>query len=405
MIQNGGRVVNLSGNFGKNISRNSMETCTECSCCKRKKYTKRILVTGGAGFIGSHVVILLVERYPDYYVVNLDKLDYCASLKNLKKIQDKPNYKFIDADICEANYLKYIFQSEKIDTVLHFAAQSHVDNSFWSSLDFTKTNVYGTHVLINVAHEAKVKRFIHVSTDEVYGGGNDGSNTRHNEMSPFRPSNPYAASKAAAECIVMSYLESFKFPVIVTRSNNIYGPHQYPEKVIPKFIALLLRNQKCFIHGDGLQARNFLYVTDVAEAFIKILHKGQDGETYNIGSDFEINILELARTLINRIKGEKTEDGILSHLEFVKDRPFNDRRYPMDSSKVKALGWEPKVPWEDGLKSTLEWYANHFHNWPSADRALTPFPIGSNTVYCSDDDDSVPSKPLHTPKQLPKLDW
>ncbi|XP_031554858.1 dTDP-D-glucose 4,6-dehydratase-like [Actinia tenebrosa] len=354
-------------------------------CCCKKTFKKRILVTGGAGFIGSHVVILLVERYPEYYVVNLDKLDYCASLKNLQKIQDKPNYKFIEGDICEANYLKYIFQCEKIDTVLHFAAQTHVDNSFWSSLAFTKTNVYGTHVLINVAHEAKVKRFIHVSTDEVYGGGTDCGST-HSETSPLNPSNPYAASKAAAEFIVMSYVESFKFPVIITRSNNVYGPHQYPEKVIPKFIGLLMRDEKCFIHGSGLQARNFLYVTDVAEAFIKILHDGQDGETYNIGSDIEISILELAKRLIRKIKGEETEEGIHEYLKFVMDRPFNDKRYPMDSSKVKALGWEPKVSWEEGLNKTLEWYSCNFQNWPTAERALTPFPVGCNNVCSSDED-------------------
>lgn len=343
-------------------------------------FDKRILVTGGAGFIGSHVVILLVERYPNYFVVNLDKLDYCASLENLECLKGKKNYKFIQGDICEPDFMRYIFQEEKFDTVLHFAAQSHVDLSFWSSLDFTRTNVYGSHVLVNTAYEAKVSLFIHVSTDEVYGGNS--SKCDNNENAKMKPTNPYAATKASAEFIVSSYWECFKFPVIITRSNNVYGPHQYPEKVIPKFIALLERNKRCCIHGDGNVSRNFLYVSDVAEAFDVILQFGQPGETYNIGSDFEISVIELAKYLISMMKGIKGDEGIKEYLDFVEDRPYNDLRYAMDSNKLHLLGWIPNVSWKEGIKKTVDWYRSekNFYNWSNAEDALRPFPRGSNTM-------------------------
>lgn len=351
-----------------------------CQHCLTTSFKKRILVTGGAGFIGSHVVILLVERYPEYFIVNLDKLDYCASLKNLEFLKGKPNYKFIQGDICEPDFMRYIFQEEKIDTVLHFAAQSHVDLSFWSSLDFTRTNVYGSHVLVNAAYEAGVSLFIHVSTDEVYGGHS--AESTNTENAKLQPTNPYAATKASAEFIVSSYWECFKFPVIITRSNNVYGPHQYPEKVIPKFIALLERNRKCCIHGDGSVSRNFLYVSDVAEAFDVILHHGQAGETYNIGTDFEISVIKLARYLISSLKGATSEKEINRYLEFVEDRPYNDLRYRMDSSKLRQLGWMPKVSWEEGMNRTTSWYQSgqNFDSWPQAEDALRPFPRGSNTM-------------------------
>jgi dTDP-glucose 4,6-dehydratase len=349
--------------------------CDRCS-----HFSRRILVTGGAGFIGSHVVILLVEKYPDYFIINLDKLDYCASLKNLECLKDRHNYKFIQGDICEPDFMRYIFQQEKIDTVLHFAAQSHVDLSFWSSLDFTRTNVYGSHVLINSAYEARVGLFIHVSTDEVYG-----TNTAecvNTESAKLQPTNPYAATKAAAEFIVSSYWECFKFPVIITRSNNVYGPHQYPEKVVPKFIALLDRNRHCCIHGNGTVSRNFIYVSDVANAFDVILHRGTPGMTYNIGTDFEISVLDLAKYLIRKLKGAKTDDEINCYLEYVEDRPFNDLRYSMDSTRLHQLGWRPTVMWDDGLEMTISWYKSNdnFYNWPNAEDALHPFPPGSNTM-------------------------
>ncbi|KAI8514316.1 hypothetical protein Bbelb_086400 [Branchiostoma belcheri] len=327
----------------------------KCCSCPEVKFRRRILVTGGAGFIASHVVAMLVERHQDYFVVNLDKLDYCASLKNLESVENRPNYKFIQGDICDQDFMRYIFQNERIDTVLHFAAQSHVDTSFTSSLEFTRVNVYGTHVLVNTAYESGVKRFVHVSTDEVYGGK---STSVLLESSPRNPTNPYAASKAAAECIVMSYWEGFK--------------------VIPKFVSLLQRDRKCCVYGNSQPLRNYLYVTDAAEAFLTILEKGQDGEIYNIGTDFAISNLELARLLIRKLKHVTTEEEVQQWIEHTPDRPFHDQQYRVDSTKLKQLGWEPKVSWEDGLERTIAWYSKHFHNWTTAEQALQPFSNGTS---------------------------
>ncbi|CAM4379047.1 dTDP-D-glucose 4,6-dehydratase isoform X2 [Lepidochelys kempii] len=335
-------------------------------------FAKRLLVTGGAGFIASHVVVSLVENYPNYLIINLDKLDYCASLKNLETISEKQNYKFIQGDICEPHFIKLLFETEKIDIVLHFAAQTHVDLSFWRSLEFTYVNVYGTHVLVTAAYEASVEKFIYVSTDEVYGGSID---EEFDEASPKRPTNPYASSKAAAECFVQSYWERYQFPVVITRSSNVYGPHQYPEKVIPKFISLLHQNRKCCVHGSGLQRRNFLYATDVVEAFLTVLKKGKPGEIYNIGTNFEMSIVQLAKELIHLIKKTNSESEMEHWVDYVKDRPTNDLRYPMNSEKMHNLGWKPKVPWKEGIKKTIEWYRDNFRNWKNAEKALEPFPV------------------------------
>ncbi|XP_062982129.1 dTDP-D-glucose 4,6-dehydratase isoform X2 [Elgaria multicarinata webbii] len=340
-------------------------------------FLKRILVTGGAGFIASHVVVSLVEKYPNYMIINLDKLDYCASLKNLEIVSEKQNYKFVQGDICETSFIKELFETEKIDIVLHFAAQTHVDLSFWRKLEFNYVNVYGTYILVGAAYAANVEKFIYVSTDEVYGGSCD---KEFDESSPKQPTNPYATSKAAAECFVQSYWERYQFPVVITRSSNVYGPHQFPEKVIPKFIALLQQNRKCCIHGSGLQRRNFLYASDVAEAFLTIMKKGQPGEIYNIGSNFEMSIVQLAKELIHLIKNTSSEAETEYWMDYVKDRPTNDFGYPMNYGKMYSLGWRPKVPWKEGIKKTIEWYQDNFHNWKNAEKALEPFPIAEETV-------------------------
>nr|XP_006005503.1 PREDICTED: dTDP-D-glucose 4,6-dehydratase isoform X2 [Latimeria chalumnae] len=302
-------------------------------------FSKRILVTGGAGFIASHVVIFLVEKYPDYLIINLDKLGYSASLKNLQSVSGRPNYRFFQGDICDSYCVNLLFETQKVDIVLHFAAETHVDLSFLSPVEFTNVNVHGTHVLVKAASEAIVEKFIYVSTDEVYGDNVDG------------------------------------LPAIITRSSNVYGPHQHPEKVIPKFISLLQHSRKCYIHGSGLQARHFLYAADAAEAFCTVLEKGKPGEIYNIGTTFHVSILQLAKELVQLIKKTSSECETEDWLDYVSDRPHNDTWYPMKSEKMHSLGWRPKVPWKEGIKKTIEWYRENFHNWLNAEAALEPFPV------------------------------
>jgi len=328
---------------------------------------KNILITGGAGFIASHVVLRFVKRYPQYKIVNLDKLDYCSSLLNLREIENAPNYKFVKGNICSSDFVKYIIQSEEIDTVLHFAAQTHVDNSFGNSFQFTENNILGTHTLLEASKVyGKIKRFVHVSTDEVYGEIDEGEGFEHSTI--LQPTNPYAATKAGAEFLVLAYHNSFKLPTIITRGNNVYGPHQYPEKLIPKFICLLSQNRPCYIHGDGSNRRNFLYVEDVASAFDTITHKGVVGNVYNIGTDFEISNLDVAKILLKHF--EKDD----SHIQFVENRPFNDCRYKINSDKLLALGWKPEVSWETGIQRTIDWYKSNMRNWATIESALVPHP-------------------------------
>ncbi|KAK3271374.1 rhm1-like protein [Cymbomonas tetramitiformis] len=235
---------------------------------------QNILLTGGAGFICSHVVLRLVRAYPQYKIVVLDKLDYCASLNNLASVKDCPNFKFIKGDICSSDLVNFILTAENIDTIMHFAAQTHVDNSFGNSFEFTKNNILGTHVLLESAKiHGGIKRFIHVSTDEVYGETSVGSATGNFEHNSLEPTNPYSATKAGAEMLVKAYQTSYNLPCIVTRGNNVYGPHQFPEKLIPKFVLLAQRGKKLPIHGDGSNTRSYMFVEDVAEAFEAVLHK------------------------------------------------------------------------------------------------------------------------------------
>eukprot|EP00741_Cyanophora_paradoxa_P022497 tig00021464_g21723.t1 len=333
---------------------------------------KVVLITGGAGFIGSHVVMRLVNKYPDVRVINFDKLDYCSCLKNLDSIKDKPNYMFVKGDICNLEFVRFILESEKVDTIMHFAAQTHVDNSFGNSIIFSETNVLGTHVLLEASRELKkqIRRFIHVSSDEVYGEISEHLPSV-DETAPFVPTQPYSATKAAAELVVQAYQKSFNLPIIVTRGNNVYGPHQYPEKVVPKFINLIMRGRKMCVHGDGRSVRSFLYADDVADAFEIILFKGKTGEVYNIGTDFEMNMLQLAKELLKIFGFQEKESEML---EFVEDRAFNDCRYAIVSTKLHNLGWKPKTSFEDGIRMTVEWYKNNFKNWGNVEAALTPHP-------------------------------
>lgn len=332
---------------------------------------KNIMVTGGAGFIASHFVILIVEKYPGCRVVNFDKLDYCSCLANLDGVANKENYKFVKGDICSSDLVNYVLKSEEIDTIVHFAAQTHVDNSFGNSFQFTQNNIMGTHVLLEAAkNSGQIKRFVHVSTDEVYGEGTASQDAMAEEH-VLEPSNPYAATKAGAEFLVKSYHRSFDLPVIITRGNNVYGPHQFPEKLIPKFINQLMRNRPLTIHGTGLNTRNFLFVTDVARAFEFILFKGNVGSIYNIGGSNEISNIEVAKRLIKHMHMEKIEEQLLT---FVPDRCFNDLRYTIDHSKLEGLGWRELISFEEGLQATVKWYNEHSHRFGNIESALVAHP-------------------------------
>eukprot|EP01135_Chromosphaera_perkinsii_P012003 Nk52_evm11s2568 gene=Nk52_evmTU11s2568 len=317
---------------------------------------RNILVTGGCGFIGSHVVVRLLREYGEAIeLYNLDILDYCASMENVREVAHLSNYHFIRGDIGSIDLVNYILKEHHIDTILHFAAQTHVDNSFGNSLSFTSTNVTGTHVLLESARlHNHLRRFIHVSTDEVYGESHQDEQQANTEEAVLRPTNPYSASKAGGELLVQSYMKSFHFPAIITRGNNVYGPHQFPEKLVPKFICLLEQGKKCCLHGTGENQRSFLYVDDVAAAFQRILTHGKIGETYNIGTDFEISNRAVAESLIRLYRGPRAV--VEDHIEYVEDRLYNDTRYRISSEKIHELGWRPRVGWEEGLKKTIAWY-------------------------------------------------
>uniref|UniRef100_A0A6C0DKQ6 NAD(P)-binding domain-containing protein n=1 Tax=viral metagenome TaxID=1070528 RepID=A0A6C0DKQ6_9ZZZZ len=311
---------------------------------------KNLLVTGGCGFIGSNFINYMLDTYNDIAIVNVDKLDYCSDINN---VYHKERYKLVVTDINNSYNLNNILESHNIDSVVHFAAQSHVDNSFGNSIQFTRDNVMGTHTLLECCRVyGKIEKFVHISTDEVYGE----VDTEHkgcNEKSLLNPTNPYAATKAAAEFLVRSYYHSFKLPVVITRGNNVYGPRQFPEKLIPRFISNLLIGKKCPIHGEGKTRRNFIYVDDVSKAVDTILRKGEINEIYNIGSDDEFSVLEVLKTLLEEMG---IKEPIEEVCEYVEDRAFNDFRYCIDSSKLELLGWKKTVSFKEGINKTILWY-------------------------------------------------
>nr|ACO09674.1 dTDP-D-glucose 4,6-dehydratase [Osmerus mordax] len=322
-------------------------------------FCTNILVTGGSGFIGSHFVCSLVNRHPDWRVINLDNMDYCASARSLERFEERDNYTFIKGDICNPRLVNHIFATENIDIVFHLAAKTHVESSFVCPSTYHRVNVEGTRVLLKGAFDAKVAKFVYISTDEVYGQSLDKA---FEETSPRRPTNPYSNTKAAAECLVLSYWEKYRFPVIVTRSNNVYGPRQFTEKVIPRFVSLLQNDKKCTIQGTRPQSRHFLFVEDVVEALFTILEKGIVGEIYNIGSDFEISIIQLARELTKMVRNVPDSD-LGDWLEFVAERPQVDLRYPINSDKLRHLGWAPAVSWAEGIRTTVKWYQENPDFW------------------------------------------
>ncbi|GLJ47373.1 hypothetical protein SUGI_0999810 [Cryptomeria japonica] len=331
---------------------------------------KNILITGAAGFIASHVANRLVKKYPQYKIVVLDKLDYCSNLKNLKPSRASPNFKFVKGDIGSADLVNYLLITEKIDTIMHFAAQTHVDNSFGNSFEFTKNNIYGTHVLLEACKvTGQITRFIHVSTDEVYGETEKDAIEGNHEASQLLPTNPYSATKAGAEMLVMAYGRSYGLPVITTRGNNVYGPNQFPEKLIPKFILLAMQGKSLSIHGDGSNVRSYLYCEDVAEAFEVVLHKGEVGHVYNIGTQKERRVIDVAKDICKLFSLDPQRV-----IKFVDNRPFNDQRYYLDDKKLKDLGWCERTKWEEGLQKTMEWYISHPNWWGDVSGALLPHP-------------------------------
>lgn len=319
---------------------------------------QNILVTGAAGFIGSFVCQRLVHGTENCKVIGFDILSYCASLDNLIAVRDDPCFSFVRGDIRSQTEVESVMVKHNIDMIVHCAAESHVDNSFGNSLHFTEVNVYGTHVLLECARkrfdQGKFRRFLHVSTDEVYGTTEEG--TVQSESDVLCPTNPYAASKAAAEQFVRSYAKSFGLPIVITRSNNIYGPRQHPEKVLPRFIQRCLRGNLPVVNGDLQNERTFLYVTDVADAICIVLERGSAGETYNIGSENQIKIHELAKMVVDMCNARFGTSFDKHFQRGEHDRPFNDPRYRLSWEPIKKLGWSPQMPFEQGVRMTIDWH-------------------------------------------------
>lgn len=312
----------------------------------------KILVTGGAGFIGSCFVRHILTKYPNYKVINIDALTYAGNIENLNDVKNNPNYTFVHGNICDKQLAKELIIDGNVDAVINFAAESHVDRSITGPEIFIETNVQGTLNLLQAAKEAKTHRFLQVSTDEVYGTlGKDGY---FYETTPLAPNSPYSASKASADLLVRAYYETYKMPVLNTRCSNNYGPYQYPEKLIPFFISQLLKGEKVPVYGDGLNVRDWLYVYDHCSAIDTVLHKGNIGEVYNIGGHNEKTNMEITKIILEAMGKDE------SSIKYVEDRLGHDRRYAIDNQKIQSqLGWEPSLTFEEGIKLTIDWYLNN----------------------------------------------
>lgn len=319
----------------------------------------KMLVTGGAGFIGSNFILYWLKNHADDKIVNLDKLTYAGNLENLKSVENNPNYVFAHQDICNAQAVNDLIKQHNIDTVVHFAAESHVDRSIIDPAPFVKTNVEGTYVLLEAALKNNVKRFHHISTDEVFGALKLDSNERFSEKTSYDPRSPYSASKASSDHLVRAYNVTYGLPVTISNCSNNFGPFQFPEKLIPLAITNLIENKKIPVYGDGLYVRDWLYVDDHCRAIDLILEKGKIGETYLIGGLTEdIPNIEVIRKILSLMG--KNEDAI----EYVKDRPGHDRRYAMDWSKInRELGWSPKHGFDEYLKLTIDWFIDNKEWW------------------------------------------
>lgn len=323
-----------------------------------------ILVTGGYGFIGSNLIHYLYHKLPKCTIVNVDRLDYCSRRENLDDILQSERVKCYEIDLCDTQALERIMKEHHVQYVMHLAAQSHVDNSFNNSLQFSRDNVYGTHSLLEASKNyGNLIRFLHVSTDEIYG--------ETLQVDPFdeqilpNPTNPYAATKVGAEYIVKSYFHCFELPIMIVRGNNVYGPRQYPEKMIPKFITSIYHDRPCTVAGNGLMQRNFVYVEDVCSGLVTVLEKGKIDEIYNIGSHDEKTVISIARTIIQTMKGNDVD--VERYIQYVKDRYYNDFRYSINSEKIRALGWMPKVSFDQGLLQTIRFYTENISLYNKSD--------------------------------------
>jgi dTDP-glucose 4,6-dehydratase len=314
----------------------------------------RWLVTGGLGFIGSHFVRLALRERPEVEIVNLDAMTYAGNPANLTDVQGDPRYRFQHGDICEAAAVRSAIGG-RVDAIVNFAAETHVDRSIESSARFLRTDALGTHVLLEAVRDGLAGRLLQVSTDEVYGSVPEGASV---ESDPLRPRNPYSASKAAGDLLALAFAETYGISVSITRGSNTYGPNQYPEKVVPLFVTNLLQDRTVPLYGDGLQIRDWLYVEDHARAVLTVLERGEGGTVYNISSDSPCTNIELAHRLIEGCGG-----SVERHLRHVTDRLGHDRRYALDSSRLRALGWKPEISFDDGLARTIAWYRDNESWW------------------------------------------
>ena len=317
----------------------------------------KLLVTGGAGFIGSNFILYWIKKYPDDKIINLDKLTYAGNLENLRSVEKNPNYEFVQGDICDPKLVNSL--TEKVDTIVHFAAESHVDRSIFDPAPFIKTNIEGTYVLLESALKNKVKRFHHISTDEVFGALELNSTIKFNDLSPYNPHSPYSASKASSDHLVRAYFDTYQLPITISNCSNNFGPYQFPEKLIPLAITNIIEGGKVPIYGDGLYVRDWLYVEDHCKAIDLILNKGKIGETYLVGGLTEdVSNLEIIKKILKIMGKDESE------IEYVKDRPGHDRRYAVDWSKInKKLGWKPDYGFDEYLEQTISWYKNNQEWW------------------------------------------
>lgn len=319
----------------------------------------KLLVTGGAGFIGSNFILYWLKKYPQDKIVNLDKLTYAGNLENLKSIENNPNYEFVQGDICNSQLVNTLLNNYKIDIIVHFAAESHVDRSIADPAPFIKTNIEGTYVLLEATLKNKIKKFHHVSTDEVFGALQLGTKDKFNDNTPYNPHSPYSASKASSDHLVRSYATTYNLPTTISNCSNNFGPYQFPEKLIPLTITNIIEGKKAPVYGDGLYVRDWLYVEDHVRAIDLILQKGKVGETYLVGGLTEdISNIDIVKKILKIMGKGKNQ------IEFVKDRPGHDRRYAIDWSRInRELGWKPEHNFDEYLRITIDWYKNNQEWW------------------------------------------